>query len=125
MDAESSQSSEAATLVRVLGDYGQVLSEFCRHRPPGMVTAWKVECKSYETGAVVEIWAEKALRPGYALVWWMDIVPAPDRTWTVACHVSINGEETVRDLGQSSSLSFHEMISVSGRMLSELLAIAP
>jgi hypothetical protein len=116
--------SEAVELVKLLGSFGEKLADFCRQQSRAATTKRGVECKDYETGPIIEVWAEVSFRPGYAVVWWMDVTPTADQMWLLSGHVSINGQETVHE-ESAESLSFADMTAGARTMLADLLAIPP
>lgn len=117
---------EPRELVLLLGEFGARLTEFCRElttTPPVSSARHGVECKSYETGPVVEIWAEASLGSETAIVWWMDLVPGTgDATWSMTAEVSLNGRESLMTCEGEEGLSFADMLVKAREMFGKLLS---
>jgi hypothetical protein len=113
-------------LVVLLGRLGAQLAVFreqfvARFGPKAVQTA--VECKAYDTGPMIEVWAELSC-DRERVTWWMDLVPT-DRAWRISGHVTVSSDETLFDLEDRGGLSFSELLAAAPHALTELLAVKP
>ena len=86
-----------------------------RARPEVAGVTRGMDARTYETGAVLEMYVDAELRNGRALSWWVDVYPE-DEGWSVSARVL-----RIRDSDQEVVLSFADTDARDLDSLEEIL----
>ena len=84
-----------------------------------IAVVYDVECRQYESGLTLEMWAEAEVEDSDALTWWLDMIYG-EEGWLLDGRVSWNGQDVVFETPIVTLPDFQSAQHKASTMLEEL-----